>query len=510
MTDELDSVVNELKEALGRKYGILDIQPYGEGGVPAIMITVSGEWHEDGERRDAVAKAVGPLRKGYNVSITSRSPTALTNVKRVQKSHILPYTQHGIPLILEGMSRPTRTLHPLTYSTNEEVTQIRQVYEMIHYESRCYDLVVGVARGGMPVLNYLCARFCYEQFETKYPTIEDQVEACRKRFHLVSGLRSGYNRDLAITGLRDLIAHARSQRVLIIDVTFGGGGIVALTNVLKPLIAHDGPAQTTVLGIVDLKQNEGRRGLRDHASESGLHLDVKYLGTPRVITEDLSEALGYVYHPASLALRPVNSLSAILIERDASNGWLCDTGTLANMLHELLLCPNLLSDANIQSIEAINDSLRRTIQNEGGAMGGPLTESFQAFMKDKTTAFQFGQQIRAVSIKTKKAVGFICTPKTGPKIDKLVNHGVRVMKEGTEGPYILVPESLVAPIVQLLEGNSISFRIRDMEAMTEGNTWEAVIDLTADADTYAVQAVLDAVFVPSGSLGRSASDESNE
>lgn len=75
--------------------------------------------------------------------------------------------------------------------------------------------------------------------------------------------------------------------------------------------------------------------------------------------------------------------------------------------------------------------------------------------------------------------------------DVTTKQPLRVSTDGTAGPYIMVPESQLEDVRNLLSGHDIPHWVEEDAISLDGSPFIAVIDLGRDADPSAVQTILD-------------------
>jgi predicted RNase H-like HicB family nuclease len=78
-------------------------------------------------------------------------------------------------------------------------------------------------------------------------------------------------------------------------------------------------------------------------------------------------------------------------------------------------------------------------------------------------------------------------------IDATTKRPLHVSTDGTAGPYIMLPVSQLTEVRQLLDSHGIRYWIEEDFISLNGAPEDAVIDLGHEANTGAVQAILDGV-----------------
>lgn len=76
-------------------------------------------------------------------------------------------------------------------------------------------------------------------------------------------------------------------------------------------------------------------------------------------------------------------------------------------------------------------------------------------------------------------------------IDAMTRKPLRVSNEGTAGPYIMLPESQLTDVCQLLDKNGIRHWVEEDVISLDGAPYIAVVNLGRGADAEAIQTVLD-------------------
>ena len=76
--------------------------------------------------------------------------------------------------------------------------------------------------------------------------------------------------------------------------------------------------------------------------------------------------------------------------------------------------------------------------------------------------------------------------------DPITGARITVNTDGTAGPYIIVPESLVENILELFESNGVQF-VERPGSVKGKNDSDTIFDLGLDADVEVVQTLLDSV-----------------
>lgn len=77
-------------------------------------------------------------------------------------------------------------------------------------------------------------------------------------------------------------------------------------------------------------------------------------------------------------------------------------------------------------------------------------------------------------------------------IDKATKKQVKVSKDGTAGPYIILPEEQVKTVCSTLSKNGVSHWVDDEAVSLDGEPAVATVNLAYKADPSLVQALLDA------------------
>ena len=78
---------------------------------------------------------------------------------------------------------------------------------------------------------------------------------------------------------------------------------------------------------------------------------------------------------------------------------------------------------------------------------------------------------------------------------------LRVLIDGTAGPYIMVPVSQLDEVRQLLDSRRIGYWVEENAISLDGAPYVTVINLGRAGDAAAVQAVLDSVHCAEDSHG---------
>jgi hypothetical protein len=78
-------------------------------------------------------------------------------------------------------------------------------------------------------------------------------------------------------------------------------------------------------------------------------------------------------------------------------------------------------------------------------------------------------------------------------IDAMRRKPLRVLTDGTAGPYIMVPFDQLAEVRQVLDKHHVSYSVEEDVISLDGSPETAVIDLGLEANVESVQAVLDSV-----------------
>jgi hypothetical protein len=78
-------------------------------------------------------------------------------------------------------------------------------------------------------------------------------------------------------------------------------------------------------------------------------------------------------------------------------------------------------------------------------------------------------------------------------IDTTTKKPLRVLTDGTAGPYIMVPLDQLEEVKHALDNHSIRYWVEENAISLNKAPFIAVIDLGRNGDTKAVQAILDKV-----------------
>ena len=78
-------------------------------------------------------------------------------------------------------------------------------------------------------------------------------------------------------------------------------------------------------------------------------------------------------------------------------------------------------------------------------------------------------------------------------MDSITNKRLSVSTDGTARPYIMVPDSQLADLCELLDKHSVRYSVEEDVISLDGEPEVAVVDLGRGADAPAVQAILDSV-----------------
>ena len=77
--------------------------------------------------------------------------------------------------------------------------------------------------------------------------------------------------------------------------------------------------------------------------------------------------------------------------------------------------------------------------------------------------------------------------------DSTTKAPLRVLTDGTVGPYIELPVSQLDEVRRLLDSHDINYSVEEDYISFNGSPEEATIDLGRDGDAAAVQTILDSI-----------------
>lgn len=77
--------------------------------------------------------------------------------------------------------------------------------------------------------------------------------------------------------------------------------------------------------------------------------------------------------------------------------------------------------------------------------------------------------------------------------DTMTKKNIRVLTDGTAGPYIMVPVSQLERLRRLLDSHGIHYWVEEHAISINGAPETTIVNLGREGDAAAVQAILDAV-----------------
>ena len=372
---------------------------------PSLKIVVATE-----ADTEAARSAVHPFSETYGLRTKIAVLTdASAVVGSVRPAHLLPYTCHGFHMDI--LSRGARAGRRLAYipTTEEELRGLTSTMGAVFNESLDHQVIVAVATGGIPLLHYLIARWCRHTYGCEWPVTTAQYEACRARFKLLFGFRTGDegSRDQGVTALTEILQGAGKSDVMIVDSTFRRTGIYTIAAAARESIKVVAPTR------IDGDPTPG-----NSVENVECPLRLLWFEADRIIMEDIADAIGYKKVSGQRMIVPTGSDGILVVHKAEDKGYVFMLGTLADAVHGLLDSPGSWLRRQSQGVKVIDNQLRTVFKTCRAQSHGGIIKQF---LGGDINAFELGVAVRNAT-KNKHGVLYLESDPsaTYPLLDKLM------------------------------------------------------------------------------------------
>jgi len=312
-------------------------------GSPSVLRT-----HTRGIRQIADS-----IAKEYKLGIKINFPSIHTIVRR----HILPYACHGLTITTQV---PTCDRTAILYATEHECRDLTQQLGRVFHESNKADRVCAIATGGIPILHYLIARYCWAQWQCRWPSDSGQLAECTSRFHLLCGFRSGWGanaKNHGVDAVESLFRASHDKYVMIVDTTYTGSGIATLLKVVTAALKRATPKKVTIVAVQDRSRGGMTAVVPVIPRSLPCPVDLQWIPTERILTEDIKSAIGYTL-VSERRLEPSRSQGMLIIRTSEKEGHAFSVGSLAEFASGLIDSPRRQFRQSPWTIQQIDNQLR--------------------------------------------------------------------------------------------------------------------------------------------------------
>jgi hypothetical protein len=386
---EAAKVAEAVRAKLTGHHGISDARAEsGRGG--EYVVVVYSDKSQLVAARKAVSEIAGTIEFTFQPAPKNGSPPTPVVPKSVTAIPTYPYTLRGVTSSYEVDRAEHDSLPPIMYVTEEELRGLNSAYGEVFHLSLKHDMVIGIATGALPAMDYVVTKWSRRQYGAGLPGDKKQLAEVVNRHYVVPGLRAAY--DAAKAELRTLLEHGKEKNILIFDTTYAGKGITTLVDTVVPLAKTLGNAKITVAAIIDRSRRTKKLPAKKEMASD--NVEIVNIVTDRVVTEDIPEALGREkLEPAKIG--GVWSNGIVLVQSTKHSGHMVLTTTLSAAVAKLIERPSSLRRDRRRPITNINDVVFSLVDEaKEELLAGKFRKAFQKFLDGKLSAFELGGQLR--------------------------------------------------------------------------------------------------------------------